>query len=286
MLILQLANWPSGRYLVSTTREVAVKRSSQEETVCRLLEKQEVLTTCEIAARLGCSGATARRIAGRLAESQIARRIHGGIRRIEPDRNQSIPFPLREQWFSREKQLIARTAAGLIARDSVVFIHGGSTTTWLGDLIDSGSIITNCLHLAELIRERFPADEGPEVIIPGGTLDRKAGILIGTRAERAIAGYHADAVLFSARGIDEEGVLDTNDATAGIARAMIEHARLAVMLADHSKFHATGMSRLVPWGAVDILVTGASPENQPMLEKIRKQGVKIITVPYEERGAR
>ena len=263
-----------------------MKRSCQEEAVCRLLEKQEILTTGEIAVQLGCSGATARRIAGRLAENRIARRIHGGIRRIEPDTNQSIPFPLREQWFSREKQKIAAAAAELLDRDSVVFIHGGSTTTWLGNLIDSGSVITNCLHLAELIRERFPADEGPEVIIPGGTLDRKAGILTGPRAERAIACYHADAVLFSARGIDEEGVLDTNDATAGIARTMIEHARLAVMLADHSKFRTAGMSRLVPWGAVDILVTGACPENQPMLEKIRKQGVKIITVPYEERDAR
>ena len=263
-----------------------MNRSSQEEAVCRLLEKRGVLTTGEIAGVFGCSSATARRIAGRLAENQIARRIHGGIRRIEPDANQSIPFPLREQWFSREKRLIAETAAGLIARNSVIFIHGGSTTTWLGNLIDSGSVITNSLHLAELIRQRFPSDEGPEVIIPGGTLDRKAGILTGTRAERAIAGYHADAVLFSARGIDEAGILDTNDATAGVARTMIEHAHLAVMLADHSKFRAAGMARLVPWGAVDILVTGACPENLPMLETIRKQGVKIITVPCEEGGAR
>ena len=87
-------------------------------------------------------------------------------------------------------------------------------------------------------------------------------------------------------GVDEAGILDTNDATAGVARTMIEHAHLAVMLADHSKFRAAGMARLVPWGAVDILVTGACPENLPMLETIRKQGVKIITVPCEEGGAR
>ncbi|MBS1368468.1 MAG: DeoR/GlpR transcriptional regulator [Lentisphaeria bacterium] len=260
-----------------------MNRSRREERICLLLEKRDFLSTGEIAALLETSDATARRVVNRLADNRIVRRVHGGIRRLEPERNQSIPFSLREQWFSREKRLIAEKAVELLARDSVVFIHGGSTTAWLGSLIDTGSIITNSLRLAELIRERFPADEGPEVIVPGGTLDRKAGILTGTRAERAIASYHADAVLFSARGIDAEGVLDTNDATAGVARAMIEHARLVVMLADHSKFRPAGMSRMVHWGVVDVLVTGDCPENGPMLDLIRQQGVKIIPVPCEER---
>ena len=89
-------------------------------------------------------------------------------------------------------------------------------------------------------------------------------------------------VFFSARGLDAEGVLDTSDATAGVARAMIEHARLAVMLADHSKFSGDGMARMVFWSQVDVLVTADRTENRPLLDTIRRQGVKVIAVPAAE----
>ena len=225
-------------------------RNEYEKTVLRLLAGRDFIATEEVAGLIGASPATARRLINRLAENRLLRRVHGGIRPLPPESNP--------------------------------FIHGGSTTACLGSGIESGSVITNSLRLAELLRERFPADDGPEVIVPGGTLDRKAGILTGTRAERAIGCYHADAVFFSARGLDAEGVLDTSDATAGVARAMIEHARLAVMLADHSKFSGDGMARMVFWSQVDVLVTADRTENRPLLDTIRRQGVKVITVPAAE----
>ena len=63
---------------------------------------------------------------------------------------------------------------------------------------------------------------------------------------------------------------------------MIEHARLAVMLADHSKFSGDGMARMVFWSQVDVLVTADRTENCPLLDTIRRQGVKVITVPAVE----
>ncbi len=254
-------------------------RSEREELLCSTLEKRDYLSIAQAAELLETTSATARRIINRLAEHQTVRRVHGGVRRIPPELNQSIPLRLREQWFGEEKKLLARKAMELVRKDAVLFIHGGSTTTCLGNLIGGGSVITNSLRLAGLLCERFPGEEGPEVIIPGGTLDRKAGILSGSRAERSLANYHADAVFFSSRGLDAEGVLDTSDATAGIARTMIEHASLAVMLADHSKFQPTGMSRMVWWNEVDILVTCDCPENRSMREAVLRKGVRVLTVP-------
>ncbi len=259
-----------------------MRAEEQEKQICALLTGRDFLPTGEIAERIGASEATARRVVNRLAENRMLLRVHGGVRPLPPESNPSIPFGLREQWFSREKQLLAAEAAKLIPREGVLFVHGGSTTTCLGNYISGGSVITNSLRLAELLRERFPTDDGPEVIVPGGTLDRKAGILTGTRAERAIGCYHADAVFFSARGIDAEGVLDTSDATAGVARAMIEHARLAVMIADHSKFSGDGMTRMVHWSQVDVLITTDRPDSRPLLEAIRRQGVKVIAVECPE----
>ncbi len=254
-------------------------KNEREELLCNALDRCDYLSIARVAELLGTTAATARRVVNRLAEHQTVRRVHGGVRRIPPELNQSIPLRLREQWFGAEKRLLARRAMELVRKDAVLFIHGGSTTSCFSDLLSGGSVITNSLRLAGLLCERFPGETGPEVIVPGGTLDRKAGILSGTRAERSIAGYRADAVFFSARGLDAEGVLDTSDATAGIARAMIEHASLAVMLADHSKFQAAGMSRMVWWNDVDVLVTCDCPENRALRETIQRRGVQVLTVP-------
>lgn len=254
-------------------------RSEREEQLFQLLEEREFLPIAQVSELLHITPATARRLANRLAEHQMARRVHGGVRRIPPDLNPSIPFPLRELWFREEKRLLARRALELVRKDAVLFIHGGSTTFCFGELIADGSVITNSLHLAALLCERFPGEAGPEVIVPGGTLDRKAVILSGSRTERAIAGYRADAVFFSARGLDGEGVLDTSEATVGVARAMIEHAGLVVMLADHSKFHSFGMARMVWWNEVDVLVTCDCEENRRDREAIQRKGVRILTVP-------
>ncbi len=50
------------------------------------------------------------------------------------------------------------------------------------------------------------------------------------------------------------------------------------MLADPSKFRNFGMSRLVLWSKVNILVTIDAPENRPLLETIQKQGVTVVYV--------
>jgi hypothetical protein len=50
------------------------------------------------------------------------------------------------------------------------------------------------------------------------------------RAGAALREYRADAVFFSARGMDEEGALDTTDTQVAPARLMIRNAALRVFL--------------------------------------------------------
>ena len=118
-------------------------RNEYEKTVLRLLAGRDFIATEEVAGLIGASPATARRLINRLAENRLLRRVHGGIRPLPPESNPSIPFGLREQWFSEEKRLLAAEALKLVRRDSVLFIHGGSTTACLGSGIESGSVITN-----------------------------------------------------------------------------------------------------------------------------------------------
>jgi len=126
--------------------------------------------------------------------------------------------------------------------------------------------------------QRFATGGGPEVIVPGGTLDLKGDALHGPRAEAALREYRADVAFFSARGMDEEGLLDTSDTLVATARLMLRNAALRVMLADHSKFRKFGLTQMVPWEQVDVLITSDHAANRPWFELIKKRGVKVVLV--------
>ncbi len=253
-------------------------KERRETIILRYLESNDFLSTFQAAELLRTSPATVRREFARLAENRSARRVQGGLKRLPPEGNNSIPFTLREQWHAEEKAAIALRAREFLNNGDPIFIHGGSTTLALANHIDSGTVITNSVAVCGALMQRFPAGNGPEVILPGGTIDLKAGILFGSRTEAALREYYAGTAFFSARGMDDEGILDTNDQLAAVARMMIRHAEKVIMLADRSKFRKFGMSRMILWPEIDILITGDEPENYPLFNTIRKHGVRIITV--------
>ncbi len=248
----------------------------REEAILKHLETTEFLTTEQAMEMVGGSPATIRRAFVKLAESNLARRVHGGIRRLPKGGDGSLPFAMRERWFEEEKARLAERAMEFFPKGGVVFIHGGSTTLKLAHHIRGGTIITDSINVCGVLMQRFSSGGGPEVIVPGGMLDLKGDALFGPRTEAALREYRADVVFFSARGMDEEGLLDTMDTLVATVRLMIRNSALRVMLADHSKFRKFGLTQMAPWEQVDVLVTSDHPENRPWFEMIKKHGVKVV----------
>ncbi|MDR2673366.1 MAG: DeoR/GlpR family DNA-binding transcription regulator [Opitutaceae bacterium] len=254
-------------------------KKRREEDILKHLETCEFLSTEQAMKLFGGSAATIRRAFVRLAGSNLARRIHGGLGRLpQQGGGDALPFVMRGRWLENEKTRLAARAMEFVPKGGAVFIHGGSTTLGLAHHIKSGTIITDSVNVSGVLMQRFPSGGGPEVILPGGTLDLKADALVGPRAEAALREYRADAVFFSTRGMDEEGTLDTTDTQVATARLMIRNAALRVMLADHSKFRKFGLTRMVAWEEVSILVTSDHAENRPWFEMIKKHGVKVVLV--------
>ncbi len=253
-------------------------RKLREEDILKHLETCEFLSTEQAMKMVGGSAATIRRAFVRLAESNLARRVHGGIRRLPKGGDGALPFVMRERWLEEEKARLTERAMEFVPKGGVVCIHGGSTTLRMAHHIRSGTIITDSINVCGVLMQRFSSGGGPEILLPGGTLDLKSDAIIGPRAEAALRDYRADAVFFSARGMDEEGPLDTTDTAVATTRVMIRNAALRVMLADHSKFRKFGLARMVPWEQVDVLVTSDHAENRPWFEMIKKHGVKVVLV--------
>ncbi|MDR1010468.1 MAG: DeoR/GlpR family DNA-binding transcription regulator [Opitutaceae bacterium] len=250
----------------------------REEDLLKHLESCEFLTTEQAMKLVGGSAATVRRAFVKLAESNLARRMHGGIRRLPKGGDGSLPFVMRERWFEEEKACLAERAMEFVPKGGVVFIHGGSTTLKLAHHIRGGTVITDSINICGVFMQRFSSGGGPEVLLPGGTLDMRGDALFGPRTEAALREYRADVVFFSARGMDDEGLLDISDALVATVRQMVRNSALRVMLADHSKFRKFGLTQMMPWSQVDVLVTSNHPENRPWFEMIKKHGVKLVLV--------
>jgi DeoR/GlpR family transcriptional regulator of sugar metabolism len=255
-----------------------IMKKRREEDILKHLETCEFLSTEQAMKMVGGSAATIRRAFVRLAKSNLARRVHGGLNRLPQGGSDALPFVMRGRWLENEKTRLAARAMEFVPKGGAVFIHGGSTTLGLAHHIKSGTIITDSINVCGVLMQRFPSGGGPDVILPGGTLDLKSDALVGPRAEAALREYRADAAFFSSRGMDEEGVLDTTDTQVATARLMIRNAALRVMIADHSKFRKFGLTRVVPWEQVNVLVTSDHAENRPWFEMIKKHGVRVVLV--------
>ncbi|MDR1789710.1 MAG: DeoR/GlpR family DNA-binding transcription regulator [Opitutaceae bacterium] len=252
-----------------------MEHKRREEEILRYLENHEFLTTEKAIKLLGDSAATVRRAFVNLARSNLVQREHGGVRAF-PKGGGNLPFSLRESWLGDEKERLAARAMEFVPVGGVVFIHGGSTVLGLARYLRGGVIITDTIHVCEILMKRFPNGGGPEVILPGGVFDLKSDILVGPRAEAGIRDYRADVVFFSARGMDEEGPLDTTDTHVATARAMIRNAGMRVMLADHSKFRKFGLTRMASWKEINVLITSDHPDNRPWFKLIEENGVKVV----------
>jgi DeoR/GlpR family transcriptional regulator of sugar metabolism len=255
----------------------AAMKKRYEEEILGYLEKHEFFPSDKAAAHFGVSAATMRRVFARMAKSALGQRVHGGLRRLpEEISSNQIPFVVRGRWLADEKRRLAAKAMEFWPRGGTVFLHCGSTVLGMAHHIRGGTILTNSVNVCNVLMSRFAGGGGPEVVLLGGLLKLKSDILVGSWTEAMLREYRTDVMFFSARGMDEEGVLDTTDEEVAVPRVGIRGAAKRVMLADHSKFRKFGLRRMVSWKDVDVLVTSDHPKNRRWFKMIREHGVEVV----------
>ena len=240
------------------------------------LQKLRSLSTIQAGTLYHASEATIRRDFNELAESGLALRTHGGIRILEEQDALSVPYGLREEWNIEEKKAMAREAVKYIQSEHSIMLYGGSTTVYLGFYLTKGRIITNLPDLCRILRMRFPTGEGPQLILTGGQLDFRTGILEGPALRRSLENYECDIGVASAYAMDETGLLDINDECSEQIALMLGKSSLRIVLADHTKFKRKSFCRSLSWDKIHILITTFDPENHEVFKAARAKGVKIV----------
>lgn len=250
-------------------------KQETDRKVLELLAREHFLSGRETAERLGVSGASIRRSFRRLSELGEVRRVHGGIEELNRGLDPAYPFFLRMQWFTREKEALARRAVSLLQGCRSVFVDGGTTTAHLGMLLRDSRlrIITNSLALNDILSRNCGGETGPEVILTGGRVNRKSAILIGPESVETISRFHADVTVISGSAIDENGIYDNMEEAAFTQRKMIENSDRLIIMADSSKFGRQAPSRIVPVEKLSLVITNFVSDNYHVVQQMMARGV-------------
>jgi DeoR/GlpR family transcriptional regulator of sugar metabolism len=229
---------------------------------------------------------TIRRDVDRLAKQGRVFKVLGGVQ------NATAPKQFYEStWHQRisrnanEKQAIALEALRQIEPDRTVFLDGGTTSLALAKAMVAGNrqlnVVTNstfvCLELAK----------GPQVNILslGGKFDASSGCFVGPTSEELAARFFVDIAFFSTLGVlPSEGTFESNIATLRIKQIIAEQAGKIVLLADHTKFGARALCKVLDIHQIHQIVTDArAPES--IVSELEQNGPQVTVAARKSQAA-
>ena len=247
----------------------------RQHRIAEYLQKVEFAGLEEIAKHVGASVSTVRRDVGVLEAGGNIQRTHGGARLINP-RSDEFTFTSRDTHQLAEKEVIGRAAAELIPANQSVIMDAGTTVYHVARYLESKApqIITNSLPVANL----FASANRVEVVVSGGVIYPRLGVLVGPLAVESFKKIHADIAIMSAGGISLEGVTNSHGLLIDIQRAMISAAQKVIFCFDHTKLCRKSVSPLCDLDCIDTVVTDAGAPSE-FVEQLKEKGIEVVVAP-------
>lgn len=239
------------------------------------LAKVEFSSLAELSELVDASESTVRRDLGVLEGKGSVRRTHGGARLVNP-KSDEFTFSARDTHQLDEKEAIGKACAELIQPNQTIIIDAGTTCYHVARYLEAKTpqIITNSLPVANL----FAAANKLEVVVSGGVIYPRLGVLVGPLAVEAFGKIRADVAIMSCGGITAEGITNSHGLLIEIQHAMIQAARKVIFCIDSSKFGRQSISKLCGLDAADVIVTD-KPVPTEILKALRKHEVEVHVVP-------
>jgi DeoR family fructose operon transcriptional repressor len=239
------------------------------------LQKMEFALLEELAREVGASVSTVRRDLSALEATGTVKRTHGGARVVNP-RSDEFMFSARNTHQLTEKEAIGKACTGLIQPNQTIIIDAGTTCFHVARHLQDKAphIITNSLPVAN----HFAGANHLEIVLSGGVIYPRLGVLVGPLAVEAFSKIHADIAIMSAGGISVEGVSNSHGLLIDIQRAMINAVQKVIFCIDHTKFGRQSVLPLCDLDTVDTVVTD-SKAPADLLETLRSRQIEVIVAP-------
>jgi len=247
----------------------------RQHRIAEYLQQVEFASLEEISRQVGVSKSTVRRDVALLEATGNIRRTHGGARVVTP-RSDEFTFSARDTHQLAEKEAIGRACADLIQPNQTVIIDAGTTAYHVARYLESKTpqVITNSLPVANL----FASANRLEVLVSGGVIYPRLGVLVGPVTVDAFSRIHADVAIMSAGGISLEGITNSHGLLIDIQRAMIEGSEKVIFCLDHTKFGRRSVLPLCDLDSADVIVTDSAAPTE-LVEALRGEGLEVIVAP-------
>jgi DeoR family transcriptional regulator, fructose operon transcriptional repressor len=236
------------------------------------LQRAEFASLDELSELVDASTSTVRRDLGVLEGRGTVRRTHGGARLVNP-RSEEFLFTARDTHQLVEKEAIGRACAELIGPGQTVILDAGTTIYHVARYLEGKQlqVVTNSLPVANL----FASANRLEVVLSGGVIYPRLGVLVGPLAVESFSKIHADVAIMSAGGITLEGVTNSHGLLIDIQRMMLEGAQRVIFCLDHTKFGRRSVTHLCDLQPLDVVVTDAGAPLD-LVADLRERNIEVI----------
>ena len=236
------------------------------------LQEAEFASLEELSAKVGVSVSTVRRDVMRMEAGGVLKRTHGGARVVAP-RSDEFSFAQRDTDNLEAKEAVARACALLIRPNQTLILDAGTTIYRVARQLEGkvSHVITNSLPVAN----HYAADPNVEVVVSGGVVYPRLGVLVGPLAVETFSKIHADVAIMSGGGVTEEGVTNSHGLLIDLQRAMIAAAQRVIFCFDHTKLGRRSVSHLCGLESIDTIVTDSLAPRE-LLDSLRAREVEVV----------
>lgn len=233
-----------------------MQTEERQKRIQEYLAKAEFASLEDLASIVSTSVSTVRRDLDALSDKGFLKRTHGGARALGSISDE-YAFSAKETAQLAEKKAIGAACAALVQPRQTVIIDAGTTCFHVATHLEAKSphIVTNSLPVAH----HFSGSNKLEVVVSGGLIYPKLGVLVGPLAVAAFGQVQADIAVLSCGGVTGEGITNSHSLLIEIQLAMITAARKVILCVDHTKFGRQSITRLCGLEMIDSLITDRTP---------------------------
>jgi len=250
----------------------------RHKKILELLYKRESVSADELSGEFGVSKITIRRDLDALAGHKLLERTRGGAISVSSPRLEEF-FEEKDHTAKKEKSLIGRHVASLIAENETVFVNAGSTTLEVIRHLAGRKlrIVTN--NAACLSPDPDPR---MELIMLGGEYRAQSRSLMGDLTIAGLKTIFSSVTVLGINGVSiKKGFTTAVHQETSVNRAMIENSSgKVIVVADHTKLNRVSSFLTCPLGQIDLLVTDWSAP--PLFcQELEDSGLNVVRVPEE-----
>lgn len=245
----------------------------RQRYILQQLQDYRSVRIADLCEQLNVTRETIRRDIYELEEKGLVKKVHGGA--ILDKANVEAAYMKRRTINIEEKKAIAQLAASLVEDGDALYVDLGTTTFFFAQAIKTKknlTVITNSLPIAT----ELSSSPGIEVILPGGAIRNGELSLSGPISLKGLDEIYVDKAFIGIAGVAiKSGFTNIHIGEAEVAKKMLQHSQLKVVLADYAKFNITTMIQVAKISDIDLLITDWKAPAET-LSQIREHGVKVM----------